>query len=163
MKYKRCHVCSFIINDEIDRCHTDSLQRLECRMNKAAVMIVLCSLQWRHDGHDGVSNHQPHECLLNRLFRHRSKKTSKLRVIGLCEGNSPVTGEFPAQRASNVENVSIWWRHHYPRLSVVELIWWKSTQNSVLSSHVLTRLMNIPGVPCQNAWWCPGAHVISMD
>ena len=22
------------------------------------------------------------------------------------------TGEFPAQMASNVENVSIWWRHH---------------------------------------------------
>ena len=42
----------------------------------------------------------------------RSKKTSKLRVTGLCAGNSPVTGEFPAQRASNAENVSIWWRHH---------------------------------------------------
>ena len=41
-----------------------------------------------------------------------SKKTSKLRITGLCEGNLPVTGEFPAQRASNVENVSIWWRHH---------------------------------------------------
>ena len=40
------------------------------------------------------------------------KKTSKLRVSGLCERNSSVTGEFPAQRASNVENVSIWWRHH---------------------------------------------------
>ena len=41
------------------------------------------------------------------------KKTSKLRVTGLCEGNSPVTDEFPAQRAaSNAENVSIWWRHH---------------------------------------------------
>ena len=31
----------------------------------------------------------------------------KLRVTGLCEGNSPVTGEFPAQRASNAGNVSI--------------------------------------------------------
>ena len=40
------------------------------------------------------------------------KKTSKLRVIGLCVGNSPGTGEFPAQMASNAENVSIWWRHH---------------------------------------------------
>ena len=30
----------------------------------------------------------------------------------LCEGNSPVTGEFPAERASNAENASIWWRHH---------------------------------------------------
>ena len=42
------------------------------------------------------------------------KKTSKLRVTGLCAGNSPGTGEFPAQRASNDENVSIWWRHHDP-------------------------------------------------
>ena len=70
------------------------------------------TLQWRHNGHDSVSNHQPHDCLLNRLFRRSSKKTSKLRVTGLCEGNSPVTSEFPAQMASNAENVSIWWRHH---------------------------------------------------
>ena len=65
-----------------------------------------------HNGRDGVSNHRPDDCLLSRLFRHRSKKTSKLRVTGFCEGNSPVTGEFPAQMASNAENVSIWWRHH---------------------------------------------------
>ena len=39
-------------------------------------------------------------------------KTSKLRVTGLCGGYSPGTGEFPAQRASNAENDSIWWRHH---------------------------------------------------
>ena len=37
---------------------------------------------------------------------------SKLRVTGICVGNSPVTGEFPAQMACNAENVSIWWRHH---------------------------------------------------
>ena len=70
------------------------------------------SLQWRHTERNGVSNHQPHDCLLNRLFRRRSKKTSKLRVTGLCVGNSPVNSEFPAQMASNAENVSIWWRHH---------------------------------------------------
>ena len=65
-----------------------------------------------HNGRDSVSNHQSHNCLLNRLFRRRSKKTSKLRVTGLCAGKSPGTGEFPAQMASNAENVSIWWRHH---------------------------------------------------
>ena len=70
------------------------------------------SLEWRDDESDGVSNHQPNDCLPNRLFRRRSKKTSKLRVSGLFVPNSPVTGEFPAQRASSVENVSIWWRHH---------------------------------------------------
>ena len=74
--------------------------------------VKLTPLQWRHNGRDGVSNHQPHDCLLKRLFRWRSKKISKLRVTGLCVGNSPVTGKFPAQMASNAENVSIWWRHH---------------------------------------------------
>ena len=48
----------------------------------------------------------PHGCLLNRLYKCRSKKTSKLRVTGLCAGNSPGTGEFPTQMASNEENVS---------------------------------------------------------
>ena len=73
------------------------------------VMITYSApiLLWRHTGRDGVSN-----CLLNRPFRRRSKKTSKFRVTGLCAGNSPVIGEFPAQMASNAENVSIWWRHH---------------------------------------------------
>ena len=70
------------------------------------------ALQWHHNECDGVTNHQPHDCLLNRWFRRRSKKISKLCVTGLCKGNSPMTGEFPAQRASNAENISIWWRHH---------------------------------------------------
>ena len=46
-------------------------------------------LQWRHNDHNCVWNHQPRGCLLSRLFRRRSKKTSKLRVTGLCVGNSP--------------------------------------------------------------------------
>ena len=75
-------------------------------------IISAMTLQWRHNEHDGVSNHRRNDCLLNHLFRRRSKKTSKRRGTGLCSGNSPVTGEFPAQRASNAENISIWWRHH---------------------------------------------------
>ena len=47
------------------------------------------TLLWRHNGRDGVSNHQPHHCLLKRLFRHRSKKTPMLRFTGLSAGNSP--------------------------------------------------------------------------
>ena len=70
------------------------------------------TLQWRHNDYDGISDHHPHDYLLSRLFRRRSKKTSKLHVTGLCAKNSPVTGEFPGQRASYVENVSIWWHHH---------------------------------------------------
>ena len=71
------------------------------------------SIWWRHhdNGRDGVSNHQSYDCLLNCLFKRRSN-TSKLRVSGLCAGNSPVTGEFPTEIASNVENVTVWWRHY---------------------------------------------------
>ena len=60
------------------------------------------------------------------------KKTSKRRVTGLCEGNPPVTGGFPSQRASNAENVSIWWRHH---------------------------VIIMPPHSHHNTWWCsPGAY-----
>ena len=82
------------------------------RHNPSNGCVRLITLQWRHNEHNAVSNHQPYVCLLRRLFRRRSKKKSKLRATGLCAGNSPVTGEFPAQMASNAENVSIWWRHH---------------------------------------------------
>ena len=79
---------------------------------------TLCkSLHWRHNGHDRVSNHQPHGCLLNRLFRRRSREIWKLLVTergrrtmmtssngnifrvprALCVGNSSVTGKFSAQ------------------------------------------------------------------
>ena len=75
-------------------------------------VMRLSPLHWRHNGRDSVSNHQPRDCLLYRLFRRRSKKTSELRATGLCAGNSPGTGEFPAQMASYAEKVSIWWRHH---------------------------------------------------
>ena len=61
------------------------------------------SLQWRHHEHDGVSNHRRVHNLLNCWFRRRSKKTSKLRVIDLYGGDSPVTGDR--------------WRHH------VQVIW----------------------------------------
>ena len=41
------------------------------------------------------------------VYSGADKKTSKLRVTGLCARNSRGTGEFPAQMASNTENVSI--------------------------------------------------------
>ena len=92
---------------------TNSLQNLLWKpVIKIHYYIILLLLLWRHNGCEGVSNHRRLDCVLDRLFRCRSKKTSKLRVAGLCEGDSPVTGEFPAQRASDAENIPIWWRHH---------------------------------------------------
>ena len=69
-------------------------------------------LLWRHNERGCVSNHRHLNCLLSRLLRRRSKETPKLRVTGLCDGNYPVAGEFPTQKASNVERFSIWWRQH---------------------------------------------------
>ena len=63
-------------------------------------------------GCDDVSIHQPGDCLHHRVFRRISEETSKLRVTGICEENSPGTGKFPSQTANNAENVSIRWRHH---------------------------------------------------
>ena len=60
------------------------------------------TLQWRHNERNDISNHQRLDCLLSRLFRCRSKKTPKLSVTGLGEGNSPVTVEFLAQKVRNI-------------------------------------------------------------
>ena len=93
---------------------TAILSRSQCvkHDDKVKVSLVMKALHWCHNGLDSASNHQPHDCLLKRLLRRGSKKTSKLRVTGLCVGSSPETGESLAQRASNAENVSNWWLHH---------------------------------------------------
>ena len=116
------HVQSIFHGNTPDISHNDIC---ESRILK---MMIIIPLHWCHNGHDSVSNHQPHDCLLNRLFRRRSKKISKLRVTGLCAGNSPETSEFPAQMASSTENVSIWWRHHAkaPHFNIT----WGITQRS---------------------------------
>ena len=72
----------------------------------------LYTLQWRNYEHDVVSSHRRLDCLLSCLFKRRWKKTLNICVTGLYEGISPTNGEFPAYRASNVENASIWWSHH---------------------------------------------------
>ena len=77
----------------------------------ACCNVILIALQWRHDERDGVSNHHRLHCLSNCWFGVRTKETSKLRVTGLCVGNTRATGEFLKQKASNAENVSVWWRH----------------------------------------------------
>ena len=92
--------------------HISALCLVQAWSYTLLLYYVVVTLQRRHNERDGVSNHQLYDCVLKHLFRRRSKKTSKLCVTGLCEGNSPVTGEFPTQRANNVENVSIQWRHH---------------------------------------------------
>ena len=90
-----------------------SINQIFCCWDRNVPRNVAQLLQWRHNERDRVSNDRHLDCFLNHLLRRRSKKTSKLRVTGLCEGNWPITGEFPAQRAIDAKNVSIWWSHRF--------------------------------------------------
>ena len=118
------------------------------------------SLLWRH-------NHQPYDCFLNRLFGRRSKETAKLCVTSLCVRNSPVTGEFPTQMASNAENVSIWWRHrgkssvwHGNSDCVIRV----SYNSSVWATNYIyvTRMSNF-SVWHICPWWVCHTNVLSSD
>ena len=82
----------------VDRLSIDYQNAYEDR-----TMVAIMLWRWCHNVRDGVSNHRCLDYLLNRLHMRLSKKTSKLRVTGLCEGNPPVTSGFPSQRASSVE------------------------------------------------------------
>ena len=88
-QHRRLSTCQ---NDNICCCHSwQSWHHDSCQFS-------VITLQWHHNEHDGVSNHLCLNCLLNHLFRHRSKKTLKLSVTGLCAGNPLVPGGFSSQR-----------------------------------------------------------------
>ena len=69
------------------------------------------------------------------------KNTSKLRVTGLCAGNSPV--------ACNAENVSIWWRHHIWQMI---LYWLVSEENGIISSLVSSISLSVSPIDCENLY-----------
>ena len=94
--------CTWLWNEKLGISIQLSLKRvpLDVSVTKLVYLRVMARhwtvdnmnpLRWR----DGVSNHRRLDCFLNRLFRRRSKKTSKLSVTGLYEASSPVTGGFP--------------------------------------------------------------------
>ena len=68
------------------KCNATFYNEMICRISfvKEFEIYRVKTLQSRHNERDGASNHQPHDCLQNYLFRHRSKKTSKVCVTGLC-------------------------------------------------------------------------------
>ena len=86
--------------------------RSSTSFKKSRAWQCLNTLQWRHNERESQITSLTIVYSTVLFSRHWSKKTSKLRVTGLCAENSPVTGEFPEQMASNAENVSIRWRHH---------------------------------------------------
>ena len=120
-------VSNFLIYDRSNSSSFEHCAEYLCR-NSSHVQLWMWTLQWRHNGNDNVSNHQPHDCLLSRLFRRISKKTSKLRVTGLCAGKRPVTrkclhlmtSSWPAL-ISPVLSVSLYLIVFYP----YDIAWYK--------------------------------------
>ena len=114
------------------------------------------TLQWRHNERNGVSNHQPHDCILKRLFRRRSKKTSKLRVTGLCEGNSrwpvksphkgPVTRIFFHLMTSSWQVFVLWFVLHQQSLwihGMVLVVCFLTQRVRPVQNHQSTKLLAI--------------------
>ena len=85
----RCFIQALMVASCISTTKGKDQQDLTSVMSSLLQKVGTTPLQWRHNDHDSVSNYQPHGCLLNCLFRRKSEKTSKLRVTGLCVGNSP--------------------------------------------------------------------------
>ena len=96
---------------EIQRDISDDYQYVSWKRHKRSCAMLAQNarraLQWCHNEQDGILNHRRLDCLLHRLFKRKSKKTSKFRITDLCQGNPPVIGGF-----SNAENGSIWWHNH---------------------------------------------------
>ena len=121
--------------------------------------MYLLTLQWRHNERNGLSNDRRLGRLRNRLFRRRSKKTQKLRVTGLCEGNPPVTGVFPSQRASNAEKclhlMTLTWTLFMIRWNYVSTWYVGSHLRHVLTSGQLIWLTIVGAFPWRliNLWF----------
>ena len=119
---------------------------LYIQMTWSLIVYLISAYEWKIDSKEsyahiernGMSNHRRLYCLLNCLCRRRSKKTSKLRVTSLWEGNPTVTGGFPSERASNPKNVSMWWRHlDWSNHVFCSLLVIKPQQNNAQLSRVL--------------------------
>ena len=119
-------------------------------------------LQWRHNGHDGISNHQPHDCLLNRLFRRRSKKTSNSALPVFVRGShwsavkSPHKGPLTWKMFTFYDAImaSVVWSCH----SILD--WYcqsvSMNQQSVNFSrviHLSSSLSEAKHAPVKGRWW----------
>ena len=140
------------------------LNRFAVSFEAAKPGRAAATLRWRHNRHDSVSNHQPHHCLPNRLFGWRSKKTSKLRVTGLCAGNSPGTGEFSAQMASNAEKcfhlmTSSWAGLVEVVSRIIRFIYFKGCKLCLFKNRILKRKCHVVCTgSCDKLWQLP-AHL----
>ena len=109
MTHMRCH-CN---KQKCTKENIDAIRQISIYVTfNMNIQCINTSLRCCHNEYDGVSNHQTHHCLLSRLFRRRSKKTPKLRVTGLCVGNSPVNSPHKGlvtRKTCPFDDVIMWW------------------------------------------------------
>ena len=102
-------------------------------------------LHWRHNDHDGVSNHQHHGCLPNRLFGRRSKRTSQLHVTGLCAGNLPGPVNSPHKAPVT--------RKMFPFDDVIMTWWYNGTETISALLDICGENPSVTGIT--KGQWCP--------
>ena len=107
-----------------------------CILN--VTLSPLYTLLWRHNGRDCVSNHQPHDFLLNQTQIKENIKAP--RQWPLC-GEFTGTGEFPTQMASNAEKV--WWRHHVQNIVWVLLLDCRVNQQCSTTRTLLENIISL--------------------
>ena len=101
------------------------------------------TLQWRHNERDGVSNHQPHDCSLKRVFRGRSKKTSSFASLVFVRGihrwsvNSPHKRPVTRKMLSFDDVIMSWQRSvcHGWLVSAIKSLFWMLTCGVLWHSH----------------------------
>ena len=84
------------------------------------------------------------------------RRSSTPHVIGLCEGNSPVTGEFPAQMASNAkmrlfDDVTMTFQTDtYAEIVALCMITWNCVKTSFITivCETLINIMRYIDLPC---------------
>ena len=113
------------------------------------------TLHWRHNDHDGASNHQPHGCLFNRFFQAQIKKnTSKLRVTGLCVGNSP--GPVNSTCKGPVT------RKMFPFDDVIVISYWHSLLTPIIFLSICANTCDSSAPNSFSCSWCTGMCIMSL-
>ena len=124
----------------VKQCGNDQVQ--QGGIMYMCLRLLRLALQLRHNGLDGVSNHQPHYCVYSAVYSCADQRKHHSSA-SLAFGNSPGTGEFPAQMASNAENASIWWRHHGKLCFIVVNCRWFWNQYPTVQCRQLCSAINL--------------------
>ena len=110
------------------QCSLQSVMRI-FQSDLAIIDYGNISLHWRHNGRDSVSYHQPHDCLLNRLFRRRSKKTSKLGPVNSPHNSLVMRKMFPIDDVIMIHlfDAKPWFLEHLAKLFIITVnLKWES-------------------------------------